>query len=66
MTKYLIMSCKFILIVNLIYNISCAKPSGSHFLFNELVLSNFRLMYNVTVLLCNMLNEYHCPVYLPT
>ena len=21
-------------------------------------------MYNVTVFLCNMLNEYHCPVYL--
>ena len=50
------------------YNMSCAKPSSSHFQFNELVLSNFRLMYNhnVTVLLCNMLNEYHCPVYLPT
>ena len=46
------------------YNMSCAKPSSSHFQFNELVLSNFRLMYNVTVLLCNMLNEYHCPVYL--
>ena len=27
---------------------------------------NFRLMYNMTVQLCNMLNEYHCPVYLPT
>ena len=48
------------------YNMSCAKPSSSNFQFNELVLSNFRLMYNVTVLLCNMLNEYHCPVYLPT
>ena len=48
------------------YNMSCAKPSSSHFQFNELVLSNFRLMYNVTVPLCNMLNEYHCPVYLPT
>ena len=31
------------------YNMSCAKPSSSHFQFNELVLSNFRLMYNVTV-----------------
>ena len=48
------------------YNMSCAKPSSSHLQFNELVLSNFRLMYNVTVFLCNMLNEYHCPVYLPT
>ena len=32
------------------YDMSCAKPSSSHFQFNELVLSNFRLMYNVTVL----------------
>ena len=51
MTSYLIMPCKFILTVN--------------FQFNEQVLSNFRLIYSVTVFLCNMLNEYHCPVYLP-
>ena len=44
------------------YNMSCAKPSSSHFQFNEQVLSNFRLIYSITVLLCNMLNEYHCPV----
>ena len=48
------------------YNMSCAKPSSSHFQFNELVLSNFTLMYNITVFLGNMLNEYLCPVYLPT
>ena len=48
------------------YNMSCAKPSSSHFQFNEQVLSNFRLIYNVTVFLCNMLNEYQCPVYLPS
>ena len=65
MTRYLVMSCEFILTVNLMYNMSCAKPSCSHFQFNELVLSNFRLMYNITILLCNMLNEYHCPMYLP-
>ena len=35
-------------------------------MFNEQVLSNFRLIYSVTVNLCNMLNEYHCPVYLST
>ena len=62
MTRYLIMSCKFILTVNLMFNMSCPKPSCSHFQFNELVLSNCSLMYNVTVSLCNMLNEYHCPV----
>ena len=66
MTRYLVMYVNLILTVNLMYNMSCAKPSSSHFQFNELVLSNFRLMSNVTVLLCNMLNEYHCPVYLPT
>ena len=60
------MSCKFILTVDLVFNMSCAKPSCSHFQFNELVLNNFRLMYNITVFLCNMLNEYHCPMYLPT
>ena len=66
MTRYLVMYVNFILTVSFMDNMSCAKPSSSHFQFNELVLSNFRLMYNVTVLLCNMLNEYHCPVYLPT
>ena len=66
MTRYLVMYVNFILTVNFMYNMSCAKLSSSHFQFNELVLSNFRLMYNGTVLLCNMLNEYHCPVYLPT
>ena len=68
MTRYLIMSYKFILTVNLMFNMSCPKPSCSHFQFNELVLSNFRLMYmyNVTLSLCNMLNECHCPVYLST
>ena len=64
MTRYLVMSCEFY--INLIYNMSSAKPSCSHFHFNELVLSKFRLMYNITVLLCNMPNKYHCPVYLPT
>ena len=62
MTRYLIMSCKFILTVNLMFNMSFPKPSCSHFQFNELVLSNFRLMYNITVFLSNMLNECHCPV----
>ena len=66
MTRYLIMSCKFILTVNLMFNMSCPKSSWSHFQFNKLVLSNFRLMYNITVLVCNMSNEYHCSVYLPT
>ena len=67
MTRYLIMSCEFILTVNIfMFNMSCLKPSCSHFQFNELVLNNFRLMYNVTVSLCNMLNKCHCPVYLPT
>ena len=46
------------------FNMSCPKPSCSQFQFNELVLSNVRLMYNVTVLLCNVLNAYRCPVYL--
>ena len=63
MTRYLIMSCEFILTVNLMFNMSCPKPSCSHFQLNELVLNNFKLMYNVTVSLCNMLNECHCPVY---
>ena len=49
MTRYLIMSCKFISTVNLMFNMSCSKPACSHFQFNELVLDNFRLMYNVTV-----------------
>ena len=63
MTRYLVMYVNFILTVSFMYNMSCAKPS----IFNLMSwLSNFRLMYNVTVLLCNMLNEYHCPVYLPT
>ena len=66
MTRYLVMYVNFILTVNFMYNMSCAKPSSSHFQINELVLSNFRLMYNVTVLLCNMLNEFHCQVYLST
>ena len=66
MIKYLIMSCKYVFNVHLMFNRSCPQPSCSHFQFYELVLSNFRLMYNVTVFLCNMLNEYHCPVYLPT
>ena len=48
------------------YNLSGAKPSCLHFQFNELVLSNFRLIYNISILLYNMLNECHCPVYLPT
>ena len=48
------------------YYMSCDKPSCSHFQFNEQVLSNFRLIYNITVILCNKLNECHCPVYLPT
>ena len=66
MTRYLIMSCKFILTVNLMFIMSCPKPSCSHFQFNKLVLSNFILMYNVTVLLCNMLNDCHYPAYLST
>ena len=66
MTRYLVMHVNFILTVNLMYNMSCAKPSSSHFQFSELVLSNIRLIYNLIVFLCNMLNEYHCPVYLPT
>ena len=37
MTRYLVMYVNFILTVNLM---SCAKPSSSHFQFNELVLSN--------------------------
>ena len=49
MTRYLVMYVNFILTVNFMYNMSCAKSSSSHFHFNELVLSNFRLMYNVTV-----------------
>ena len=38
------------------YNMSCAKPSSSHFQFNDQVLSNFRLIYSITVLLatCSM------------
>ena len=44
------MSCKFILAVNLMSIMSCPQPSCSHFQFNKLVLSNFRLMCNVTVL----------------
>ena len=63
MTRYLVMHVNFILTVKLMYNMSCSKPSCSHFQCSKLVLSNFRLMYNITVLLCNMLNEYHCPVY---
>ena len=55
MTRYLTMSCNYILCVNLMFNMSCPQPSCSHFQFNELGLSNFRLMFNVTVLLCNML-----------
>ena len=66
MTRYLRMLCKFILTVNFMFNMSCPKPSCPHFQFNELVLINFRLMYKVTVFLCNMLNEYHCLVCLPT
>ena len=46
------------------FNMSCPKPSCSQIQFNELILSNVRLMYNVTVLLCNVLNAYRCPVYL--
>ena len=40
MTRYLIISCELILTVNFMYNMSCAKPSCSHFQFNEQVLSN--------------------------
>ena len=40
MTRYLVMYVNFILTVNIMYNMSCAKPSSSHFQFNELVLSN--------------------------
>ena len=40
MTRYLVMYVNFILTVNFMYNMSCAKPSSSHFQFNELVLSN--------------------------
>ena len=40
MTRYLVMHVNFILTVSLMYNMSCAKPSSSHFQFNELVLSN--------------------------
>ena len=48
------------------FNMSCPQPSCSYLQFNELVLSNFRLMYNITVFLGNRPKEYHCPVYLPT
>ena len=51
MTIYLIMSCQFILSVNLMFNMSCPQPYCSHFQYNELVLSNFKLMYNITVFL---------------
>ena len=66
MTRYLIMSCTFVLTANLMFNTSCPKPSCSYFQFNELVLSNFRLMYNVTIFSCNMLYAHDCPVYLST